>query len=74
MITGHDAALQPVAEAGPNDHRRRAGHHARSASTSFVARHQTVLIADTAVTERPDAEQLASIALRSAGFRAPHGA
>ena len=33
-----------------------------------VARHQTVLIADTAVTERPDAEQLASIALRSAGF------
>ena len=33
-----------------------------------VARHQTVLIADTAVTERPDAEQLAAIALRSAGF------
>jgi malate dehydrogenase (oxaloacetate-decarboxylating)(NADP+) len=34
----------------------------------IVGRHQTVLIADTAVTERPDAEQLASIALRSAGF------
>jgi malate dehydrogenase (oxaloacetate-decarboxylating)(NADP+) len=33
-----------------------------------VARHQTVLIADTAVTERPNAEQLAAIALRSAGF------
>ncbi len=33
-----------------------------------VARHQTVLIADTAVTERPEAEQLAAIALRSAGF------
>ena len=33
-----------------------------------VARHQTVLIADTAVTERPDAEQFAAIALRSAGF------
>ncbi|HEY1143982.1 MAG TPA: NADP-dependent malic enzyme, partial [Sphingomicrobium sp.] len=33
-----------------------------------VARHQTVLIADTAVTERPDAQQLASIALRTAGF------
>src|SRR5574338_605791 len=33
-----------------------------------VSRHQTVLIADTAVTERPDAEQLAAIALRSAGF------
>ena len=33
-----------------------------------VARHQTVLIADTAVTERPHAEQLAAIALRSAGF------
>jgi malate dehydrogenase (oxaloacetate-decarboxylating)(NADP+) len=33
-----------------------------------VARHQTVLITDTAVTERPDAEQLAAIALRSAGF------
>ena len=33
-----------------------------------VARHQTVMIADTAVTERPDAEQLAAIALRSAGF------
>jgi len=33
-----------------------------------VSRHQTVLIADTAVTERPDSEQLAAIALRSAGF------
>jgi malate dehydrogenase (oxaloacetate-decarboxylating)(NADP+) len=33
-----------------------------------VARHQTVLIADTAVTERPNSEQLAAIALRSAGF------
>ncbi len=33
-----------------------------------VSRHQTVMIADTAVTERPDAEQLAAIALRSAGF------
>ncbi len=29
---------------------------------------RTVLIADTAVTERPDARQLAAIALRSAGF------
>ncbi|HEU5482436.1 MAG TPA: phosphate acyltransferase, partial [Sphingomicrobium sp.] len=34
----------------------------------IVARHETVLIADTAVTERPTAEQLASIALRSAVF------
>jgi malate dehydrogenase (oxaloacetate-decarboxylating)(NADP+) len=33
-----------------------------------VARHKTVLIADTAVTERPDARQLAAIALRSAAF------
>ena len=33
-----------------------------------VARHQTVLIADTAVTERPNARQLAAIAMRSAGF------
>jgi malate dehydrogenase (oxaloacetate-decarboxylating)(NADP+) len=33
-----------------------------------VSRHQTVLIADTAVTERPNAEQLAAIALRSAQF------
>jgi malate dehydrogenase (oxaloacetate-decarboxylating)(NADP+) len=33
-----------------------------------VGRHRTVMIADTAVTERPDAEQLAAIALRSAGF------
>ena len=33
-----------------------------------VARHLTVLIADTAVTERPDAHQLAAIALRSASF------
>ncbi|WP_310467186.1 NADP-dependent malic enzyme [Sphingomonas sp.] len=33
-----------------------------------VGRHDTVLIADTAVTERPDAEQLAAIAMRSAGF------
>ncbi|WP_260482835.1 NADP-dependent malic enzyme [Sphingomicrobium flavum] len=30
--------------------------------------HQTVLIADTAVSERPDAEQLAAIAVRSAAF------
>jgi malate dehydrogenase (oxaloacetate-decarboxylating)(NADP+) len=36
---------------------------------SIVAtRHQTVLIADTSVTERPTAEQLASIAIRSAAF------
>ena len=34
----------------------------------IVGRHDTVLIADTAVTERPDARQLAAIALRSAGF------
>ena len=34
-----------------------------------VARHQTVLIADTAVTERPNAHQLAAIAMRSAGDR-----
>nr|MBA3576408.1 NADP-dependent malic enzyme [Sphingomonas sp.] len=33
-----------------------------------VARHRTVLIADTAVTERPDSKQLAAIALRSASF------
>ena len=38
-----------------------------------VGRHQTVLIADTAVTERPTAEQLAAIAIRSAGLRPPHG-
>ena len=34
----------------------------------LVARHQTVLIADTAVTERPNSHQLAAIAMRSAGF------
>ena len=34
----------------------------------IVGRHHTVLIADTAVTERPDAEQLAAIALRSSAF------
>lgn len=34
----------------------------------IVGRHHTVMIADTAVTERPDAEQLAAIAMRSAGF------
>jgi len=33
-----------------------------------VARNRTVLIADTAVTERPVAKQLAAIAMRSAGF------
>ena len=33
-----------------------------------VSRQQTVLIADTAVTERPDAHQLAAIAMRSASF------
>ena len=33
-----------------------------------VSRNRTVLIADTAVTERPTAQQLAAIALRSAGF------
>lgn len=36
---------------------------------SIVAtRHQTVLIADTSVTERPTAEQLAAIAIRAAAF------
>jgi malate dehydrogenase (oxaloacetate-decarboxylating)(NADP+) len=34
----------------------------------IVSGNRTVLIADTAVTERPDARQLAAIALRSAGF------
>ena len=34
----------------------------------IVGRHQAVLMADTAVTERPTAEQLASIARRSAAF------
>jgi malate dehydrogenase (oxaloacetate-decarboxylating)(NADP+) len=34
----------------------------------IVGRHHAVLMADTAVTERPTAEQLASIARRSAGF------
>jgi malate dehydrogenase (oxaloacetate-decarboxylating)(NADP+) len=33
-----------------------------------VARHRTVLIADTAVTERPVAQQLAAIAMRAASF------
>ncbi|QIL01697.1 NADP-dependent malic enzyme [Sphingomonas sinipercae] len=33
-----------------------------------VSRNRTVLIADTAVTERPTAQQLAAIAMRSAGF------
>jgi malate dehydrogenase (oxaloacetate-decarboxylating)(NADP+) len=33
-----------------------------------VSRNRTVLIADTAVTERPDARQFAAIAMRSAGF------
>ncbi|HET9811168.1 MAG TPA: NADP-dependent malic enzyme [Sphingomicrobium sp.] len=34
----------------------------------LVSRHRTVLIADTAVTERPVAKQFAAIAMRSAGF------
>src|SRR5215210_4944849 len=34
----------------------------------IVGRHHTVLIADTAVTERPGAEQLAAIAFRSSAF------
>jgi malate dehydrogenase (oxaloacetate-decarboxylating)(NADP+) len=34
----------------------------------IVGRHHTILIADTAVTERPNAEQLAAIAMRSSGF------
>jgi len=34
----------------------------------IVGRHHTVLIADTAVTERPTAEQYAAIAMRSSGF------
>ena len=33
-----------------------------------VGRHHTVMIADTAVTERPTAEQLAAITLRSSAF------
>ena len=34
----------------------------------IVSRSHTVLIADTAVTERPTAEQYAAIALRSSAF------
>jgi malate dehydrogenase (oxaloacetate-decarboxylating)(NADP+) len=34
----------------------------------IVGRHHTVMIADTAVTERPSAEQLAAIAFRSSAF------
>ncbi len=34
----------------------------------IVGRHRTVMIADTAVTERPTAEQFAAIAIRSAAF------
>ena len=34
----------------------------------IVSGNRTVLIADTAVTERPDARQFAAIAMRSAGF------
>jgi len=34
----------------------------------IVGRHHTVLIADTAVTERPTAEQYAAIAMRSSAF------
>jgi malate dehydrogenase (oxaloacetate-decarboxylating)(NADP+) len=34
----------------------------------IVGRHHTVLVADTAVTERPNAEQLAAIAMRASGF------
>jgi malate dehydrogenase (oxaloacetate-decarboxylating)(NADP+) len=63
----HDAPVQPVAEAGPHGDRRRARARPRSGSTSSSA-HQTVLIADTAVTERPTAEQYAAIAMRSAAF------
>jgi malate dehydrogenase (oxaloacetate-decarboxylating)(NADP+) len=33
-----------------------------------VGRHHTILIADTAVTERPTAEQFAAIAMRSSSF------
>ncbi|HEX2803722.1 MAG TPA: NADP-dependent malic enzyme [Sphingomicrobium sp.] len=33
-----------------------------------VARNRTILIADTAVTERPNAHELAAIAMRAAGF------
>ena len=34
----------------------------------IVGRHHTILIADTAVTERPTAEQFAAIAMRSSAF------
>src|SRR3990167_7151764 len=34
----------------------------------IVGRHHTVMIADTAVTERPTAEQFAAMAVRSAAF------
>jgi malate dehydrogenase (oxaloacetate-decarboxylating)(NADP+) len=34
----------------------------------IVGRHHTILIADTAVTERPTAEQFAAIAMRSSSF------
>ena len=39
-----------------------------------VGANHTVFIADTTVTERPTAEQLAAIAMRAAGVRPAHGA
>ena len=39
----------------------------------MVGQSHTVFIADTTVTERPTAEQLAAIAIQTAGLRAAHG-
>ena len=44
-----------------------------SASRSCIARGRTVLVADTAVHEMPTAEELADIAVETAGGRQAHG-
>ena len=68
MITGTTRPFSQSLQPGPHGDRRRGRARLRSASTSSSRKPQTVLIADTAVTERPTAEQLAAIAIRSAAF------
>ena len=67
MITGHDQAIQPGVSAGPTVIDEEPGATPFGVNV-IVSRSHTVLIADTAVTERPTAQQYAAIAMRASAF------
>ena len=67
MITGTTRPFsQSLSQVRAGDRRGRWRHPVRD--QHHRRRDQTVMIADTAVTERPTAEQFAAIAIRTAAF------